>query len=442
MKKLFFATLFLLSAPAAFAQKPDTSIRLTLQRTPTGQEPFAIAVEDFKAGDNLIPSADLHWLADLPKIVRSDLEFSLFFNVVDFDSTYKRIFAVTDPTFDDWFKLGARFILRGTLSFKPNEISADVKLIDVNARRDVMSKRFKTARGFERRLAHTISDAAIEQLTGQRGVSSTQLAFVALKGKSKEIFVCDYDGENVYQLTFDKSINLSPAFSPDATELVYTSFKSGNPDLWLLNLSAGKARPISAKHGLNTGAVWSPDGKRIAVTLTIDGNPELYLIDPSGKVITRLTYNDGIDTSPTFSPDGKYIAFTSDRSGSPQIYVADTDGLNVSRLTYDGNYNASPDWSPNPSNPLITYVGRTTGDEEGDFNVCVVSATGGPRQVLTSTGFNENPHWSPDGFHVVFSRKQGGTSDIYTIAYDGSGLRQVTNLGAASNPAWSPKPIQ
>jgi len=112
------------------------------------------------------------------------------------------------------------------------------------------------------------------------------------------------------------------------------------------------------------------------------------------------------------------------------------------RLTYEGNYNASPDWSPNPANPLITYVGRTTADEQGDFNICVISSTGGLRQVLTSTGFNENPHWSPDGFHVVFSRKVGSTSDIYTIAYDGSGLRPVTSTGAASNPVWSSKPIQ
>ena len=441
MKKILLLVLFF-STTELFAQRPDTSIRLTLERTPTGQEPFAIAIEDFKAEDNLFPAGDWHWLSSVPNVIENDLEFSLFFNVVDFDSTYRRIFAVTDPIFDDWFRLGARFILRGALSFKPHEVFAQVKLIDVNARRDVMSKKFKTERGFERRLAHTIADAVIEQLTGQKGVSSTQMAFASKRNQTKELFACDYDGENLYQLTFDKSINLSPAFSPDASQIVYTSYKSGTPDLWIFDLSSGKARPISTKKGLNASAVWSPDGKRIALTLTIDGNPELYLIEPSGRVISRLTYNDGIDTSPTFSPDGKYIAFTSDRSGSPQIYVADGDGLNVTRLTYEGNYNASPDWSPNPANPLITYVGRTTGDEQGDFNICAISSTGGLRQVLTNTGFNENPHWSPDGFHVVFSRKVGDQSDIFTIGYDGTGLRQVTNTGAASNPVWSPRPIQ
>ena len=192
MKKLFFLSLFLTTAAEVFAQRPDTSIRLTLQRTPTGQEPFAIAIEDFKPEDNLIPAGELHYLSALPNIIKDDLEFSLFFNVVDFDSTYKRIFAVSDPTFDDWFRVGARFILRGALSFKATEVSAQVKLIDVNARRDVMSKKFKTSKGSERRLAHTIADAVIEQLTGHRGISSTQIAFAAEKNGAKEITICDY----------------------------------------------------------------------------------------------------------------------------------------------------------------------------------------------------------------------------------------------------------
>src|SRR5262245_19955058 len=147
MKKFFFLFLFLTIAPGVFAQRPDTSIRLTLQRTPTGQEPFAIAVEDFKPEDNLTPAGDLHWFSALPNVIKDDLEFSLFFYVVDFDSTYKRIFAVSDPTFDDWFRVGARFILRGNLSFKAGEVAAQVKLIDVVARRDVMSKRFRTNKG-------------------------------------------------------------------------------------------------------------------------------------------------------------------------------------------------------------------------------------------------------------------------------------------------------
>ena len=98
MKKLLFA--LILFSTAAGQPLPDT-IRLKITHTPTGQEPFAIAIEDFKAEDNLIPAGDLHWLSALPGIIKDDLEFSLFFNVVDFDSTYKRIFAVSDPTFDD-----------------------------------------------------------------------------------------------------------------------------------------------------------------------------------------------------------------------------------------------------------------------------------------------------------------------------------------------------
>lgn len=442
MKKLILALIFF-STTALAQTPPDTGrikeFRLRLERTPTGNEPFAIAVEDFTGEENLVAAGDAGMLSSVPQTIKNDLEFSLFFNVVDFDSTYKRVFAVADPTFDDWVRVGARFVLKGTMSFKPDEISTQVRLTEVASRRDVMSKRFKTGRGFERKLAHTVSDAVIEQLTGHRGISSTQIAFAAEKNGAKEIFIYDFDGANLYQLTFDKSINISPAFSPDASQIVYTSFKSGNPDLWLLSLSSGKSKVISNKKGLNTGAVWSPDGKKIALTLTTDGNSELYLIEPNGRVASRVTYNEGIDASPSFSPDGRYLAFTSDRSGSPQIYISDADGLNVTRLTYEGSYNDSPAWSPNPTNPLIAYVSR---NDQGDFDICTILSTGGSRNVLTNSGANENPHWSPDGYHIVFSRRQGSKSDVYTLAYDGSSLRQVTNLGRASNPIWSPKPVE
>ncbi len=39
---------------------------------------------------------------------------------------------------------------------------------------------------------------------------------------------------------------------------------------------------------------------------------------------------------------------------------------------------------------------------------------GGGGTVLTSTGDNEDPSWSPDGLHIAFSSTRGGGSDIYT----------------------------
>jgi WD40 repeat protein len=46
------------------------------------------------------------------------------------------------------------------------------------------------------------------------------------------------------------------------------------------------------------------------------------------------------------------------------------------------------------------------------------------------------PNWSPDGTRIAFASRVTGTSQIYTMAPDGSDVRQVTTTGENSAPAW------
>lgn len=110
----------------------------------------------------------------------------------------------------------------------------------------------------------------------------------------------------------------------------------------------------------------------------------------------------------------------------------DADGANVERLTWQGHYNESPDWSPTLD--MITYVTRI----EGVFQVMTIRPDGTGARQLTEVGSNEHPHWSPDGMHIVFSSNRTGTYEIYTMNFDGSGVRRVTSTGNNTNPSWSP----
>ena len=44
--------------------------------------------------------------------------------------------------------------------------------------------------------------------------------------------MADYDGAGPGAVTQNKSLNLSPAWSPDARSLAFTSFSRGYPDLY------------------------------------------------------------------------------------------------------------------------------------------------------------------------------------------------------------------
>jgi len=65
--------------------------------------------------------------------------------------------------------------------------------------------------------------------------------------------------------------------------------------------------------------------------------------------------------------------------------------------------------------------------------------TGENAHKLTDRGSNEDPSWSPDGFHLVFSSTREGKKEIYLMNWDGSDPQRLTFGGGNFSPAWSPR---
>ena len=85
-------------------------------------------------------------------------------------------------------------------------------------------------------------------------------------------------------------------------------------------------------------------------------------------------------------------------------------------------------------NGRIVFV---TGSDSG--NLTLVNANGSGVVTLTRSGSDGEPAFSPDGTTIAFSSYRHGDRDIYTLAPDGSGLRQVTfSRGEDRDPTWSP----
>jgi TolB protein len=309
------------------------------------------------------------------------------------------------------------------------------EVFDLGTAESVFRRAYPFQRENVRAVLHRFTADVIEALTGERGISETQVAFVRQTGKVKEIWVMDYDGLNARQLTHDRSLALSPAWAPWGTEIAFTTYKRGNPDLYLFDLRRGASYPFSTRPGLNTSPSYSPDGQWIACTLSRDGNAEIYMISRDAQTAKRLTRNPRIDSSPCLSPSGREIVFTSDRSGSPQVYLMDTEGVNQRLLTLEGRYNDSPQWSP--KGDQIAYASR----HDGVFDIVVMESNGrNPIQITVDAGHNENPRWSADSRKVYFSSSRTGQRQIYLMNADGSDVVQLTREGDNFNPAAGPRP--
>jgi len=298
----------------------------------------------------------------------------------------------------------------------------------------VLGKRYAPSRDQLRATAHHFVDQVVQLLTGEPGIGLSRIVFSRGKADRRDLWVVDYDGENLTRLTANRTLNLCPSWSPDGGQIAFTSYSAGQQGIYLLDTATGRVRQVIATAGLNLGPVWRPGGGELLLSLSKDGNPEIYRIDLAGRIVRRLTVSPAIEISPDWSPNGRDIVFTSDRTGTPQLYVMDADGAGRNRLTFEGDYNDSGTWSPNGEQ--ILYVTRS-----GNRTFLVlVAASGENRRLLTDESWRhaEDPSWAPDGRHVVFASDRSGANKLYVMDVFNGAWRQLT-VGNEPDitPAWS-----
>jgi TolB protein len=372
-------------------------------------------------------------------LLAETLEFTGYFKILDRDAflvDMQTVTSLANVNFFNWTSIGAELLVTGGVLIQDNQVEMELRLYDTFKEKLLVGKRYKGLIKDQRKIVRRFCSEIIFFLTGDKGFFNSEIAFVSKNSGSKEIYVCEFDGYNPRQITYTKSITLSPAWSSDGKWLAYTSYAKGKPDLYLKHLRQKRGAVISKK-GINITPAWVPNKFALAATLSFSGDPEIYLLTGTGKVINRLTNKRGIDVSPTWSPDGNHMAFVSKRSGTPQIYSKNIASGEVRRLTFQGRYNTQPSWSP--KGDKVAYAGM----ENGRNNIFVVGSDGqSPIQLTHDQGDNEAPSWSPDGSLIVFSSTREGPSRIYVMTAYGTDQRRLLALkGEQTEPDWSPRMV-
>jgi len=281
-----------------------------------------------------------------------------------------------------------------------------------------------------RYFAHIVNDDIIFALTGKAGIARSKILFVSNRTGKYQIYISDYDGENVKQITnFDYLVNF-PKWAPDRKSFYFVSYKNGCPEIDKYNISTGKEKTVFEFPGLNACVATCKSKNILGVVLSKSGNPEIYLSTSDGKILKRLTYYRGIDSSPSFSPDGEKIAFVSDRYGSPQIFIMDKDGFGVKRISYISGYATSPRWSPDGK--YISYVVLI-----GSFKIAVYDIETGKTKLLGDSKGAEAISWAPDSRHIVFSKTNIHPSRLCVIDVFTGETRYLTEKEYnAFSPDW------
>jgi TolB protein len=109
-------------------------------------------------------------------------------------------------------------------------------LFDVFSGRQLYGKRVLGLVEQSRYLMHRLGNDIMLTLAGHSGPFLTKLAFVGTSSGHKEIYISDYDGHNVEQITQHNTITISPRLSPLGDKMIYTSFRNSRTMLFMRDM--------------------------------------------------------------------------------------------------------------------------------------------------------------------------------------------------------------
>jgi len=339
-----------------------------------------------------------------------------------------------------WDELGAVWLLVGVIEGPADSPVLRLSLHDVVFRllQDVRAFELPPLRHPDARFAiHRASDVVLEWATSSSGIATTRVAYVAPGPGGSEIFLVDSDGYRPQRLTGDSTIALSPAWATSGDQVAYMSYKDGDPAIYVFDLRAGTSRKKVDLPGMDLTPTYSPDGTLLGFAATVDGRTEVYTYDLvrdcCAERVTFARFSNSL--SPTFAPDSRRLAFNSDRLGQLHIFVKDTGNGDPELLTpyiYDRSvHNAGPDWSP--MGDRIAFHGWVAGVPE----IFTVAPDGRGLRQLTQTGRNEDPSWAPDGRHIVFHSTRGGTAGLWVLDVVTGRIRKLVGGFDVRLPDWS-----
>jgi TolB protein len=408
---------------------------LKLDVTQGNIQPVPIAIPEFIAVATQDPAAG----RNISQIIAANLQRSGLFAPIDPAAYIEKITSIdTPPRFPDWRAINAQALVTGRITQTEGRLKAEFRLWDVIASQYMHGQQYTTTADNWRRIAHIISDAVYERLTGEKGYFDSRVVFVDESGpkerRIKRLALMDQDGANVRYLTRGDDLVLTPRFSSTADTITYMSYAQGDPKVYLMNIETGQREIVSNFPGMSFSPRFSPDSQRVIFSLQRGGNSNLFVMDLRSKATTRLTDTQVIDTAPSYSPDGTYICFESDRGGKQQIYVMAASGGEAQRISFgDGAY-STPVWSPRGDYIAFTKQG------ESRFAIGIMRADGSGERILTEGYHNEGPTWAPNGRVIMFFRDPGGNSGpaLYTVDVTGRNEQLVKTPGYASDPSWSP----
>ncbi|HXV08028.1 MAG TPA: Tol-Pal system beta propeller repeat protein TolB [Burkholderiales bacterium] len=411
---------------ACLGAATPTAAQLTIEIVGGGADQIPITLVPF--------GNEERFAQKVSEIVSADLARSGRFKLQEPGSVRPLPTDLPEINYRYWKNRGSQTLVVGkVLERNDGRVEVRFRMTDTVKEAQLVGYSYAILQSQLRATAHKIADLIYEKLTGEPGVFSTRIAYVARNPNRFELHVADADGYNSQFILAHREPVISPAWSPDGSRIAYVSFEQRKSIVFLHEMS-GQRRILANFEGSNSAPAWSPNGERLALVLSKDGVAQIYTLRAAGGgEPDRLTFSNAIDTEPSFSPDGKWLLFTSDRGGSPQIYRMPAGGGNAERITFEGSYNVTPRYSPDGKS--FAFIQRS----QGRYSLALMDLAARQIQILTDGQLDGSPTFAPNGRLVMYASIVKGRGILAAVSSDGRIKQKITASALdVREPAWGP----
>ncbi len=150
----------------------------------------------------------------------------------------------------------------------------------------------------------------------------SRIAVTIEEGES-HVWVYDIHRDALTRLTFDGSVNLIGAWTPDGKRVAFSSTRVGfqNP-FWQAADGSGSAEQLVTSETVFSPTSFSPDAKAMAyVEVGPDTGYDIGVLRLDGRKIQPFLHTRFFEGGPSFSPNGRFLAYASDEAGRQEIFV-------------------------------------------------------------------------------------------------------------------------
>jgi Tol biopolymer transport system component/DNA-binding winged helix-turn-helix (wHTH) protein len=190
------------------------------------------------------------------------------------------------------------------------------------------------------------------------------------------------------------------------------------------------------------GPVFSPDGRNLMFVRTcqVTAPDSIWIVPVTGGEGHLVLSEPGRIASPAqWSFDGHSVIYASNHTGHPALFRASLDSPNSPVEMAEAG---SPAWDP-----MISRHGYRLAYERLLRSLSIwqmdISEQGDKRPYLSVSSTSDTdqgpgPQFSPDGQKLAYMSDRSGTMEIWIANRDGSNPFQLSAVGGAGTPRWSP----